>query len=442
MKYRYSIYISLFCMLGFLGACSNEQDSTSTNEEANETVETEQLDYIIPEDFSVRSIEMITKEHEINLSYQNEEWETEGLEQPDPTAISDFVNELFNIKGIKIEKGNIEGDPIYLSLSNKQNKYDVEIWSRDGEYFASVNDQAYKVSELPITLKPFDKSFLEQPIQTELDEITEIQFFQNDKTVVLNKQTTMNEVEKIPFISGWYLHETYDTSFSIEYRWMEKVLESFRELHGYETTQTLDEVIQTITLKNQDTQEILSIGPSDDNQYTLVAFPDRQTQYLVPNQLMELYQFEPLEVVDNFIALIPLDAVQTVSIKSEDKEYYIKAEHNLDLNQEEKTELESTFYLNNKEIDNDVFRRNYQYLARLSYSEELTPEEIEQVDLSESTVTIDYSYLNKGETINKRIALIPEEDGTQYIVANDGIIEFKMTDEKLKELFEAFEALI
>ncbi|WP_080145906.1 hypothetical protein [Marinilactibacillus piezotolerans] len=445
MKHKKMYCLTLAALLLLAAGCdqsSSDSNSETESETETEITEAEQRSYVIPEEFPVRSLDVATEEDMIELTYQNGEWVAEGLENPHTPSISTFVDELFSLQGVPTETKSPADGAVSIQLSNEENDFTLEVWSSNEQHYINVSEETFKVEELPLSLQPFDTSFLEEPIAIGLNELTEIEFNEGEETVRLNQETTLNEVEKLPFISGWYLHDVYETPFSIEYQWMEKLLGSFYQLRGPAADTPAANPVQTIILKNGQEQETLMIGESEDGRYTPVTLKEQNQHYLVPNQLLAQYTFEPLNIVDNFIALIPLNAVQTVTIKTEETEYVIEAEHELALNEAEETTLNSTFYLNEQEIDGEIFRRKYQYLARLSYSEKATPEELAGIDEAESTITIDYHYLNDGQTVSERVEFIPIENEDSYIVLKDGRTEFKASDDKLQELFNAFDELL
>lgn len=423
-----------------LAACtdSEETDSTEPVEQNNNTEQTtDQAQYLLPQSLSVQSLSIQDESQDILLEYKENSWEATGLENPDPSAISNLVEELLNIVGKPVEE-EFAGETT-LTLTSSDESINIVLAGEERADLIQVDEQVFEVEERPLALNPFNPIFLEESVELGIEGLNEIRFYRDGELVKLSQTTDMNEVEKLPFISGWYLNDVYETDFSIEYYWMNTVFSQFTELKAMATDTESGVSDHRITLSNGEAEEILHIGESIEGGNTLVYLENQDQTIAMPTQVVQLSQFEPLDIVDNFIALIPLDAVENIKISTPENKYSIRVERTVDVTADA-TDISSVFYLNDEEIEESVFRRTYQYLVRLSYSEPLTPEEKQQTD-GEDAIDLTYDYLLEGETVRKEIKLVPFENSNEYSVINDGIEEFKMTDEKLKELFDAFDEL-
>lgn len=415
--------------------------SCSTVSQEEEIDDEEQVaTYLFQEELLVRTMEIIDKDQTIELSYKNGKWETVGLDNPDELSIDLFIEELAKLRGILVEYSNeiehlFETSITVIKMeSSVQENVTIEINEEEREYFAKINDQVFLLENPPQSLQQFDRSYLEKPIPVRAGNIHEIIFDNDGEKVVLNQRSNMRRVETAPFISGWYLHEVYETNFSIEYQWMDSLLESFSFMRGEETDQIVESVHQIIYLMSDDYEEVITIG-HEVGDYHVAHVKSEDAHFLIPANIVQHYQFEPLDIVDNFVALIPLDVVQEIHIESETDLFIINAEHEI-VTDEEDIGLSSTFYFNGEEIEEQPFRRMYQYLARLSYSTEYNEEFIDQD--SSGIVSIVYSYLSEGELVQKSIELVPINEKTEYVVIVDGEYEFKMDDKKLEEMLEEF----
>lgn len=423
-----------------LTACTDSEETDSTepvDEENNSEQMSSQVQYILPQSFSVQSVSIETDSQEVLLDYKENNWEATGLENPDPDSIALLVEELLNIVGKPVEEEFV-GETT-LTLYGSDESIEVIVAGKETANLIQVDEQVFEVEDLPLTLDPFNPVFLEDSLELGIEGLNEISFEHDGETVRLSQSTDLNEVEKLPFISGWYLNDVYETAFSIEYYWMNTIISQLTELKAVHTDAVSEAYTQKITLRNGESEEILHIGENSEGGNTLVYLENQDQTIAMPTQVAQLFQFEPLEIVDNFIALIPLDAVETVNLSTPEEDYTIQVERTVDVTDDD-TEISSTFYFNDEEIEESIFRRTYQYLARLSYSEPLTPEEKQQTD-GEDAIELTYDYLLEGKTVKKEIRLVSLENSKEYSVVNDGIVEFKMTDEKLEELFDAFDEL-
>ncbi|MCC5895944.1 MAG: hypothetical protein JJU16_10815 [Alkalibacterium sp.] len=432
---RFKIECILPVAILFLAGCNEPEGQTDSDTHTAE----ESVQFIVSQTLSPTELTIVSGEETVEVVYQDEQWQSEELDVADERAIAFFIEDLIGLKGTRITEEPASTESLTIKLGNAEDTIDIKVWDTDSDKGVQVNNTMYKVNELPDTLSPFNKVFLEPALIIGNDSFEKITFKDEDE-LTLDQTTGMLEVETLPFISGWYLHGPYETDLSIEYTWMGQLLESFARLHGIETENEIEDATQTIEIAGAQNGETLEIGDSDETGFSLLKVVSVNQHYLVPTQLLERYQFDPLAVVDNFVALIPLDAVETVKIEGQTDQFMIDVEREFSLDEDDDVIVEHTFYFNNKEIEEGIMRRAYQYLARLSYFSEIT-EEDQKSPGDRDLITLTYGYINEGEPVERVIKLYPTLDSGTYIVDNDGVEEFTLTDEKLNDLFEAFREL-
>lgn len=421
-----------------LASCTNGQNddnAESVGEQSNKEQTAEQAQYVLPQKFSVQAIAIETESEDILLEYENDTWEATGLENPDAESISLFAEKMLSIVGTPVDEQLSEKTT--FTLSNSEESIEVALGNAGEVSLIRVDEQVFEVAKMPLEMKPFASVFLEESVKLGIDEWNEIIFENEEETITLSQTTSMNEVEKLPFLSGWYLNDVFETDFSIEYYWMNTLLGQLTELKAIPSDSTVETTTQRVILKGNEFEEILHIGKESQNGKTRVYLENKDQTVVMPSQITDLFQFKPLEITDNFVALIPLDAVETIEINTPNKDYSIRVDRSFEVTDNE-TEITSSFYLNDEEIPEKEFRRTYQYLARLSYSDVLTENEKQQMD-EEAPIEFIYEYMVDGETLEKSVKLLPIEGSEEYGVEKDGIVEFKMTDEKLNEMFTAFD---
>ncbi|GAA0353711.1 hypothetical protein GCM10008932_03420 [Alkalibacterium iburiense] len=425
MKYLPLLLLSF----AVLSACDAEMEDGSEETDRTEEETTDQASVLIPRDFTLNKLSIEADSEDLTVRYVNNEWIGTGVENPHTPSISRFVDELYELTGTPSEREPQEDAELTLTLSNNEDSLELDLYP--SESFIEKDGNYFEVAEWPQSLSPFDPIFLEEPLTFELEGLEEVVIEKGVQVFTLNQETTMNEVERMPFVSGWYVHGDFETAFSAEYYWMEDLLTNLYTLRGYPTEETLEESGQRIRLKDGESQESVTIGQEVDDQFTLIHLSDQN--YRVPSQLLDIFDVELFTMVDNFVALIPLDTVQTVGIMTNEETIHLSVDRTA-----EAGKVVHTFYVNDKEIDEDVFRRTYQYLARLAYSERIEERDNADIQEEDSDVTIHYTYLLDGEEVEKTVSFVPEESSSDYFVINDGIVEFKMTDERLNDMLEAF----
>lgn len=430
MKIKYLTLLLL--SFAVLSACDTEMEDGSEETDSTEEETIDQATLLIPRDFTLNELSIEADSEDITVRYVNNEWSGTGVENPHTPSISRFVDELYELTGTPSNRAPQEAADLTLTLSNNEDSLELNLYP--SESFIEKDGNYFEVAEWPESLSPFDPIFLEEPLTFELEGLEEVVVEKDDQTFTLNQETTMNEVESMPFVSGWYVHGDFETAFSAEYYWMEDLLTSLYTLRGYPTEENLEESGQRIRLNDGESQESVTIGQEVDDQFTLIRLSNQN--YRVPSQLLDIFDVELLTMVDNFVALIPLDTIQTVDIVTSEETIHLSVDRTA-----EAGEVNNTFYVNDKEIDEDIFRRTYQYLARLAYSERIEERDAADIEEEDSDVMIHYTYLLNGEEVEKFIYFVSEDSSNDYFVINEGIVEFKMTDERLNDMLEAFSNL-
>ncbi|PRY81354.1 hypothetical protein [Alkalibacterium olivapovliticus] len=427
--------ISLFLFVLALGACTSKE----ADQEDETTVNEETVQFLLPQNISPTDFSVISSEESISANYTDQQWHSEGAVNISQDAVRFFIEDLRELSGRRVNREIEDKEDLMIQLSDRSDEISLSIWYDEEGTLAQVNNTTYLVETLPASLSPFSSTFLEAAIELDEGDIEEIRLI-GDETIVLNQTTDLSEVEKIPFISGWYLHGPFETDFSVQYGWMDDFFESITRLHGEETKMVIEEVVQTIELIHTQGSETIEIGKAEKDGQTVIRVDSLDQNYLIPTHLTEFYDIDPLEIVDNFIALIPLDAVEQVEIKRGTEHFLVEIDRDFSIDDQGEVVIDSAFFINEKEVEEDVMRRAYQYLARLSY-QRIRDDERDKVDLNEEAVTLTYQYTNQGDVVEKNIELIPVSDATTVIVKNDSISEFIADDEKLNDMFEALREL-
>lgn len=428
-----TVVLCLFICL--LAACQSQEVEQIGETNGNE----ETVQYLLPQNMSVTEFNITSHEEELKVTSVDQQWSINGSEPADETAVNYFMEDLRKLTGKRVQHEPDREEDLTIELADRSEELTLTIWNDTDEILVKVSDTLYSVESLPMSLAPFSSDYLKKAIELDLSGLKEIRLI-GDETITLNQTSELMEVERIPFISGWYLHGLYDTNFSIKYSWMDQLQENLTRIHGEETDLPLEEVVKTIEIISSADKQTIDIGNSVNDTQTLIRVNSLNQNYLIPTQQIDFYQFEPLNSVDNFIALIPLDAVERVDIERGTEQYTLLVERDFSIGEDDEVVIDSTFFLNDQEIEEDTMRRAYQYLARLSYDKELD-EERDKQNSDEEPVKLTYVYVNDGESIEKVIQLLPVLNTDNYIVENESIKEFTATDDKLNDLFEAFKEL-
>lgn len=368
-----------------------------------------------------------------------EEWTSDDLTLLDQAGVWRFIENLIQLEGQEIEK--VDSNLIlYVELQEGNgNKKEVSFYEDSNEQFYLETDNHFaKVEQLPIEMQAFSPVYFMPSITYDLSRIEEIQFVSEEESFRLNQDSPFSEVESAPFVSGWFLHDAFETAFSVEYYQMEKILSNLLELKGepIEKPLSFTEDYQ-VRITDGQKNEAFQFGVPHDG-WTPLHLEYADQWYKIPEKLAQSFNIKAFQIIDNFIALIPLDSLISVVIESETETFHIEANHQLIMDVNDKPKIVSTFYLNNKKIEEQVFRSTYQYLAALHYSEVATAREREATE--DPAIQIQYQFQSEGEPMERSITFY-ETNEEQFLVQNNIITEFISEKKQFDLLLEKLQEL-
>ena len=441
-KYLFSIFM---CILVFLTVACKKEETATSQHEAQASLTTRLETIADNNSFTIES-----EQEEVTLQLKDTGWESPELKEVDAESIETLVSNLMSVQGTEVKKTkNIEKffeqpDTIFNWTSEKA-KHSVAFVSNEQGDWAKVIDEEiyYQVSSVTDDIKTFDFVYIQPSIKIGIDDPNRIEIHAEDQSVVLTTETSMNAVEASPFISGWFLNGSYQTEFSVEYQKMEGFYHTLTDLKGTKTEEliTEEDASMILLLKNNKQEEKLFVKQlGEEKSYYMTVNSDQQT-YKVPAALIDQFIFDPLTITDNFIAILPLSAIQTIEIQQKDKTTQITAKHKLTADSKDETTIQSTFYVAEEELPETTFRKTYQYLASLSYDSVLKEDEKTAVT-EEDEIKITYVYLNDGKEEKEIIRFMPIIESDYYAVEKNDIFEFKTSKENVQTVLNELEKVI
>lgn len=441
MKIPYKHSIRLFLLIGlFLAGCTNDSVTAPAEESTNTKAIT------LFQEYTNLTEAILEGEEEVELSYTSNGWTSSNEEPVDQNATNQLMTGLVQLTGTKVDQTEAQTllkETVFLTATlvngDKEEKTLQFVKNENEKIFAiDQEDSVYQLTDFPTELKQFSSIMVQQPIELAGEELTEIEYTTKDTRFVLNQETTLSEVETAPFISGWFFHSDLQTEFSVEYNQMQQVLASLTTLKGKKAetvdTKAFSSPVQ-IDLSGKGKQETILIGSNvESTEYTYVKKESDGSVYQVPNVLIEHLSFEPAKLVDNFIALLPLTAVESIEIQAEGEKTVIEAEHEVVDGEEDELEIASDIFVNGKQVNTDSFRKSYQHLAMLSYEEELKDYRVPEEEV-EGEISVLYTFKDNGNLLTNHLRFVPYEDGKYAVVKND-TAEFTTSVSQLETMLQ------
>lgn len=427
--------LSLFLLtLGLVAGCSKDAESSE-----------EKVVQPFQAITQLSAFEITTKDNDYyRVESNGDEWVSDDIDQLDQMAISNFLEKVVSLKATIVDEADIvvkEKTLLQLDLyPSEDEKVEMSLYhDAEGNYYGKMSGTTdwLLFSKLPMELEEFSKVYLQDAIDLKVGMLETIQFEDPSQSFELNQTSDFSKVEAAPFISGWFLHDVYDTPFSIEYQTMDAILERLENFRGEATEEAIPseaETFFTLRLNGSDGQETLVFGEPDEDS-VLVHLEEANESYRIPLLFAGTFQLTPFDITDNFISIIPLDSLRQVKLKTTDKTLLIEAEHEVTTNDEDEVSISSDFFLNGDQLDEAAFRKNYQYLAALKY---LNPYDGSEPIKDEASLTITYQFQSEGEVLLHTIDFYDLNE-EEYLVEKNGIREFTAKKEQLYEMLEVFE---
>lgn len=438
-----NLFLILLCSSVFLiGACTKE--SSSTTQKENQTSLTIAVESIA----NAQSLTIESDKKEVALQLKDTGWESSELSELDNTSIDTLITNLMSIQGTAVKETKemeefFEQPDTTFNWTSKTDSHNLEFVSNEQGDWVKLTDENvyYQISSVTYDIKTFEFVYIQPPIKLAVEDPSEIEINSKDQSVVLNTETSMNAVEASPFISGWFLQGSYQTEFSVEYQKMESFYNTLTNLKGTKVEELVDEqyAAMILILKDGKQEESLFIKETEgENKNYYVTINSDQQTYEVPAPLMEQFSFDPLAIVDNFISIMPLSAIQSIEVQQKNQTTTITAKHKLTADNKDETTIQSTFYVGEKKLPETTFRKTYQYLASLSYDSVLKEDE-KTAATEEDEIKITYIYLNDGKEEKEIIRFMPVVESEYYAVEKNGIFEFKTSKETVQTALNELE---
>lgn len=361
----------------------------------------------------------------------------------------EFIGQVVSLRALTIEKvpehTSLEKLTTYSFLQDEHYEITLELYAmaQAESYIGIVTErigekeveEVLEFPQLPLAVSEFSLLYLETPLDLGLGHLKEISYQDDANSFRLSQESDLTRVETSPFISGWFLQDAYQTEFSVEYQQIEAFLARLGSLHkgGLLGFELVDNQAANLNLKLiDDAQQTASLAfypqAKDAEETVVMHWLEQDEWYMIPQGIFKELKIEPQSFIDNFIALIPLDAIEFVSLEGL---LNMRIEHSVEeIVEGETTRTQHEFTLDSHPVEETAFRKIYQYLAALAYQDLL----VEPYTLSEeAALTLTYQFLSEGETITQVIHFY-DLDAERFAVEKNGVLEFTANKAQITEM--------
>lgn len=443
---RYSLLV-LLVLIGLPTYLSNQKDPS-------QEVTASAFEASIVEPFkeleSLEAFRIKNQDEEYIFTSNGETLVSKDLPQIKEEVLWDFIGQVVSLQALTLEKSpehtSLKKMSTYTFSQDEHHDITLELYAltHSDSYIGVVtyrtgekeSEEVLRFPKLPLAVSDFSLLYLEAPLDLSLASLTEITYQDKLNSFKLNQESTLSSVEQSPFISGWFLHDVYQTEFSVEYKQMESFLTMLDRLHSKPLLNAGETQDKLLTLSFVDTAQknVNLIFYPYEEETMAMYWQEKDAWYVIPEGIVRELSLEPQNLIDNFIALIPLDAVESVTIEGLAN---MTINHQVETNGEgESAEEQHVFSLDGHVVEEAAFRKVYQYLAALTYQEQL----LDKTDIAEeATLTLTYHFISDGEQLSHVIRFYHLDDES-YAVEKNGVLEFTASKAQIDDMLTELKA--
>lgn len=408
------LYIFIPFVMCLLVSCNQESEHASPKQSSINLKNIEQAS----------ELHIKQQDSSIKLSKEGSDWTVKEQTFQDDMA-NQFVLAFSNMRGDKVKKQN-EMDLLFEVAADQSQ---MKLYKKKNQYYLVRQNQTYQLYNVPNLVKYYSPVIFSEKkaFPLEADQIKKIEFRGERDHYSLSKQTDYSSVEKAPFISGWFLHDYYSHDYSVEYKKMDEILSTLTHLKVSDPSNEIDQSKlinwKEIIIQEEGKEYTLKLLKDENNQYYATVNKEKNL-FVVPKGQIENLVNRPFSIIDKFLCLIMVDALNKWTIEGKQSEQ-ITAIHRLNSTSDK---IISTFQLNNSNIDEADFRNLYQYIAVLSANKEYKGEALEK----KPYLKMAYEFASDGREHSRKLEFYPlKTNNNMFAIKENGNIDFVIKKDQL-----------
>lgn len=308
-------------------------------------------------------------------------------------------------------------------MNSEETKYYVE---------DKTNQTIYLMERSLLEAFPFEKqSYLDNDLlRLRADQLDHIEINNGTEVIELTTESPLSEAETRANVTGWLIHGPYKGYYHTSYTVMSEMLNGVEELQINEWVEKeatnlaeygLDTVDFSIMFEAGDQSETLRIGDPAANGNYYAQLAGSESVFTVQTTWLNSFSYPAEYLHDGYVKIMALDTLKKLTVQTKDQVIAIDIAHQLD----DQEEVQSTFSIDGKELEEKPFRQAYQYLAGLQadgileYEVTGDPEVVISYELDETAQQINVSFLPYNQT---HYAVYVNDVG-DFIVSKDDVHE-------------------
>lgn len=472
----------------------NKNDTPKDTDDANTSLEDNIVVATIDTD-EVNSIHYVGKDADIRLILENDIWisENDPLRPINQSYATNMINLVENViarriiseKGDDLSEYGLDNPSAYLRLTMNDG---ASLTLRIGDKSTGINGNYGMVNEdnkvyllnptygSGLEYRDIDFTAIESKPEITGENIEHIQVINregDDFELYLDKDNKYNFVNSS--ISNWVLTKPYDGVYIADTSKVTEIQEDYTDFsfqtcvdyigdslgkYGLEEpatsiyvqyleahTETLEEpeidpstgeeIEEKVTYENK--EYTLYIGDKADESNYYVRREGSDYVYTMRASLVDqMINREAFEVLNPLILIPNIENVNSIDIEIERTAYRMEIKRTNTTNEEGEEELTELYYINNKELEEENFKKVYRDMISASYDAEIK-EEIKP-DNTKPYLTIKYNLKDVGNNSGK-VSFLPYDDSF-YLVDTGNKIQFFADKRQIDSIAQAIKDLV
>lgn len=428
----------------------NKNDTPKDTDKENAPLE-ENIDVASIDTDKVNSIHYIAKDADIKLILDNDRWisENDPIRPINQSYVSNMINLVEKVNARRLVSENVndlseyglDNPSAYLKLTMEDG---TSLTLRIGDKSTGINGNYGMVNEdnkvyllnptygAGLEYSDIDFTDVESKPEISAETIEHIRVIKrngDDFELIKDENNKYNYLNAN--ISNWVITKPYEAAYAADTSKISEVQGNYTEFRfqscvDYSGTNFgqygLEDPAASIYVKYDDKEYTLYVGDKAGENYYYVKREGSDYIYTMIASLVDvMLNREAFELLNSLILIPNIDNVDSIDIEIDGTAYKMEIKRTNGSNDDGKEEVKEEYYINNKELDGESFKKVYQNMISASYDAEVK-EDIKHDDNTKPYLTIKYN-LKSDDNRSHQVSFLPYDDSF-YLVDTGNKINF------------------
>jgi len=446
----------------------NKNDNPKELEDKNTSLE-ENIDVASIDTDKVNSVHYIAKDADITLILENDRWisENDPLRPINQSYVVNMINLLEKVNARRMVSENVDdlseygldNPSAYLKLTMEDG---TSLTLKVGDKSTGINGNYGMVNEdekvyllnptygAGLEYSDIDFTAVESKPEISAETIEHIQVINRDGDdfeLIMDNDNKYNYLNSN--ISNWVITKPYDGAYAadtskiseVQGKYTDFSFQSCVDYRGENFGQYgLEDPAASVYVKYDDNEYTLYVGDKlGENNYYVKREGSHYVYTMKASLVDVMINREAFDVLNPLILIPNIDNVNNIDIKIEGTAYKMEIKRTNTSNDDGKEEVTEAYYINDKELEGEGFKKVYQNMISASYDTEIK-EDIKIEDNTNPYLTIKYNIKGDDNT-SYQVSFLPYDDSF-YLVDTSNKINFFADKRQIDNIAQSIKDLL